>query len=190
MGWALRHRAWTLGISAVMFIVSFALLPLIPVTFLPESGEKMFMANVSAPPGTGTPEKTVAKVMDAEQIIARLPDVEMYNTSISLGGGGDDMMALGKAMMGMSTRGASIIVVLSPDADLDAVTDMARERLGNLEGALTSIGGGLEDTSSQLEVSVMGRDPEVVRAAALQVVDAVRDMDGVRDVSSASGQST
>ena len=189
LGWALQHRVWTLVIAAALFVGSFALLPLIPTTFFPQQGEKMFTANVSLPPGAGSPEKTIAKVLEAEQVIDGLPGVDMYNTSIALGGG-DDMMALERAMMGQSISGASIIVILSPDADLEAAKEMARERLGNLEGVLTSIGGGgPEDMNSQLEVSVTGQDLELVQAAALQILDEVRDIDGVRDVSSVTGVS-
>lgn len=186
LAWALRHRAWTLVLAAVFFAGSFALIPFIPTTFLPQMGEKSFQVAVSLPPGSGTPRDTLAKAIEAEQVIAGLPGVEGYSTSISLGNEGG-MAALGRAFFGQGSQGATISVRLRPDADLNAVQELARQRLSAVEGALTSVGGGGEgDMNSQLQVSLTGDDPEVVRTATLQVLEAVRGVPGVRDVSSAA----
>ena len=186
--WALQRRAATLAIAFVLFVTSLALLPLIPTTFLPAMGAKQFYASVSLPPGSGSEEEVLAVAMQAEEIISTLPDVEVYNTTISLGGGGGDSLALSRAIQGQGTRGATIIVRLTEDADLEGIKEIARERLKTIQGAFVNIQGeGSADTNSQLQIVVTGDDAETVQAAGVQVAAAVREVDGVVDVVTAAG---
>ena len=186
LAWSLRHRVWTLVIAAVLFGSSLALIPLIPTTFISQAGEKRFMVSMSLPPGSGTPQETLAKAREAEEIIARLPDVDVYNTSVSLGGGGQSTQDLGRVLQGQGTRGATILVRLDPDADLPAVQALARTSLSALSGVFVSVGGGPDAANAQLQIALTGSEPEAVRAAALQVVEAVRTMDEVRNVGTAA----
>ena len=186
--WALRRRAATLVVAAALFFGSLALLPIIPTTFLPAMGAKQFYASVSLPPGSGSEEEVLAVAVQAEQIIATLPAVDVYNTTISLGGGAGDSLALSRAIQGQGTRGATILVRLDDEADLEAVKDLARERLKVIAGAFVNIRGeGSADTNSQLQISVTGDDDETVQAAGFQVAAAIRGVDGVADIVTAAG---
>ncbi len=186
--WSLRRRAATLAIAAALFIGSLGLLPLIPTTFLPAMGAKQFFASVSLPPGSGSEEEVLAVAIQAEQIIATLPDVDVYNTTISLGGGAGDSLALSRAIQGQGTRGATIVVRLNDEADLEAVKALARERLKAIAGAFVNIQGeGSADTNSQLQISVTGDDAETVQAVGVEVAAAIRGVDGVVDVATAAG---
>jgi len=188
--WALAHRAWTLVIAAVLFAGSLGLTRVIPTTFMSHGGEKQFYADISLPPEIGTPDMAIEKAIEAEQIIAALPGdvVQVQNSSISLGAGGQqDIFSLGRLFSGQGVLGASITVTLRPDADLDAVSAMARERLGAMEDALVSVSGGSsEDMYSALDVSVTGDDPEAVKTAALDILEAVKDTPGTVGVASAA----
>jgi HAE1 family hydrophobic/amphiphilic exporter-1 len=186
LAWSLRHRVWTLLLTAIVFGSSLGLLAVIPRTFLAQGGENRFIVSVSPPPGTGTPEEILAKASAAEEIVANLPGVAVYSSNVSLGTGGQSILSLGRAIRGQGTRGATIIVALEPDADLAAVQNLARSQLSTLEGVLISIGGGAEDTNSQLQLQLTGQDPAVVRTAAVQVLTAVRDVDGLEDVATAA----
>jgi len=186
--WALAHRALTLLIAAILFVGSLGLTQVIPTTFMSHGGEKEFYASISLPPESGTPDMAIEKAIEAETIIAGLPGVDVYSTSINLGTGAQqDIMSLGRMLQGQGALGASVTVRLYPDADLPAVTAMARQRLAAMDGALTSVSGGsAEDMYSALEVSVTGDDPDAVKAAAIDILAAVRDTTGVTDVSSAA----
>ena len=185
--WALSHRALTLVIAALLFFGSLVLVRFIPTAFIPSSGEKEFYASISLPADLSTPEKAIEKAIEAEEIIAALPDVDTYSTLISLGTGtGVDIMSLGRMLQGGGTRGASITVRLHDDADLKAVEEMAREQLRTIEGVHSIVEGSHQDLSSSLEIAVTGAEPDVVKAAALDVLAAVNGTPGVIDVSSAA----
>ncbi|NQU96771.1 MAG: efflux RND transporter permease subunit, partial [Chloroflexi bacterium] len=186
--WALAHRAITLVTAAVIFVGSLGLASVIPTALMSHGGEKQFSADISLPPEIATPDLAIEKAIEAEEIIANLPGVEVYSTSISLGAGADqDIFSLGRLFSGQGVLGASITVTLHPDADLEAVSALARERLGAMGGALTSVAGtGGEDMYSALDVSVTGDDPDAVKTAALEILAAVRDTPGIVDVASAA----
>ena len=188
LAWSLRHRVWTLAIAAVVFVGSLALVPLIPTTFLPSGGERQFTASVSLPPGSGTAQELQAKALEAEQVLAGLPDVEVYNTNISLGTGSQNALALGRAIQGQGTRGATFLVRVTAGADLEVVKELARERLATIDGVLTRIaGGGSDDANANLQITVRGDDRETVGATAVQVAALVREVEGLRDISTAAG---
>ena len=186
--WALAHRAITLVVAAVLFVGSLGLATVIPTAFMSHGGEKQFSADISLPPEISTPDLAIEKALEAERIIAALPGVEVYSTSISLGAGADqNIFSLGRLFSGQGVLGASITVTLHPDADLEAVSALARERLGAMESAVTSVAGtGGEDMYSALNVSVTGDDPNAVRIAALDILAAVKDMPGIVDIGSAA----
>ncbi len=188
LAWSLRHRVWTLVIAAVFFVGSLALVPLIPTTFLPSGGERQFTANVSLPPGTGTPQELQAKALEAELVLAGLPNVDVYSTNISLGTGSQNSLALGRAIQGQGTSGATFLVHVDPEADIEVVKELARERLAAIDGVLTQVaGGGSDDANSNLQITVRGDDPETVGATAVQVAALARSVEGLRDVSTAAG---
>jgi HAE1 family hydrophobic/amphiphilic exporter-1 len=185
--WALNHRAFTLVIAAVAFFSSFALAPLIPTAFLSTPGEKFFQVSVMAI-GNTSPEATLEKAIAAEKVIAALPHVVTYDTTITLGGGATSgIAALSRAFQGQAAQGASITVTLEKEADLPAIEQQAREALGALPDAVARvISSGAQSTNSQLQVSVVGDDQASVQAAITQVLEELRGVEGVTDISSAA----
>lgn len=185
--WSLGHRFISLGVAALLFVASLGLLPFIPVTFIEQAGEKEFIVDVSPPPGTGGAERVMEASLEAEEIISGLPDVDVYQTSVNIGAGGDDIQSLGRAIMGQGTQGATIVVRLDQSADLDAVQEEARRQLDTIEDAIISVSSAMgDDVGSQLQLNVLGEAPESVREASEDVYAAVQEVDGVEDLSSSA----
>ena len=187
LGWALGHRLWTLGIAAALFLGSLALVPLIPTTFLPQFGEKRLDITLSAAPGSDSTDMMNA-ALEAERIISALPDVKLYQTSVSSGGGESSISALRSAIMGQGSGGATLIAELDSGADQDALSDTARERLEKVPGVVASVSAGHNEMSG-LQVSLKGADYDSVRIAALKVLEALQATPGVRDLSSGASVS-
>jgi hydrophobic/amphiphilic exporter-1 (mainly G- bacteria), HAE1 family len=184
--WSLTHRLITLVVAVALFAGSLGLLAIIPATLLPEEGDPEFAVSVSLPPGIGTTDEVIEKALEAEEVIAELPGIEVYNTSITLGGG-DDVFSLGRALSGGGTRGVDFFIQLDEDADAPEIRDLARERLEALDGdLLVSIQGSGDQSQNQLQLSVVGDDQDQVREIATDLLDSIRDVDGLEDLSSAA----
>ncbi len=83
LAWALDHRKTILIGSGVLLIMSFALLPLglVGTEFMTESDRGEFAINIDMPLGTGI-DKTDQAIGKVEQIVASMPEVERYLSTI------------------------------------------------------------------------------------------------------------
>jgi len=106
--WALGHRWATLGIAAALFVGSLALLPRLPVQFLPDSSMKTITVNINARPG-----QTQQAVLDESiQVEKLLPDfhVDRYQSVIT--GASGDFLAIGSIIAGKGADSATMTVQL------------------------------------------------------------------------------
>jgi hydrophobic/amphiphilic exporter-1 (mainly G- bacteria), HAE1 family len=187
--WSLTHRLVTLVLAAVLFVASLGLLFIVPTTLLPEENDPQFGIGVSFPPGIGTTEEVIAASLEAEQVILDLDGVDVANMSVTLGGG-DNVFSLGRALAGGGTRGADFLVLLEEGADAAAIRDEAVTRLEALGDDLrVSVQGGGDQSQTQLQVSVVGDDQNTVRLVAAELLDEMREIDGLVDLTSAAAVS-
>lgn len=184
--WSLTWRFTTLIIALVLFLGSLGLLAVIPTTLLPEEGDPEFGVGVSPPPGVGTAEEIIELAIAGEEVIAGLPNVQTYNTSVTLGGG-DDVFSLGRALSGGGTRGVDYFIQVDEDADVPAMREDVREGLEALGDDLqVTLQGGGDQSQSQLQVSVVGDDNDEVRAIAAELLVLLQDVEGLEELSSAA----
>ncbi|MFA5785999.1 MAG: efflux RND transporter permease subunit [Actinomycetota bacterium] len=184
--WALGHRAVTLVAAGLIFVGSFGLLPLIPTSFLPQVGPKEFQVTMMPGPGM-SPADLPAKVGEVENVVAGLPDVDIYETTIGLGSDTGGMMAVQAAVLGQSLGGATIEVILRPEGDLKKIQELARKRLAGMTGVVASVGSsGSDSMNSQFQVFVTGPDLQTVQAAGAKVLKAIQGVKGVREAGAAS----
>lgn len=189
LGWSLRYRALTLGIAALLFLGSVALIPTIPTAFISSGSTKQFQVSVAPLVPAPTPDQLVATAEAAERAIASVPKVRLFQTTINLGGT-SSFLALASALSGRDARVAAIIVVLEPDADLEATARLVQERLDAVDTLVARVqGASSSDFSSQLQLSVRGEDLETVRRAGRQVAEAVAGIAGIEGVTSGALQS-
>jgi hydrophobic/amphiphilic exporter-1 (mainly G- bacteria), HAE1 family len=184
--WSLTHRVIILLVAAILFVGSLGLLYVVPTTLLPEEGDPEFSISVTLPPGIGTAEEVIEAGLEAEEVIAELPSVEVYNTSITLGGG-DDVFSLGRAIAGGGTRGVDFFIQLEEDADAVQIRELAVERLEALgENLRVSVQGGGGRSQNQLQLSVVGDDEDEVRVVAAELLESIRNVEGLEDLTSAA----
>ncbi|MGE0540762.1 MAG: efflux RND transporter permease subunit [Dehalococcoidia bacterium] len=184
--WALGHRWLTLGVAGALFVGSLALVPLLPVAFLPDSGEKIVTVSVAASPGE-TQASVLEQAIAVEGLLQNY-DVERYETVIT--GASGDFGAVGNIISGKNPNSATITVTLAPGGmSKGAVADDLRERIAaeipNSETVSVSamgqgFGGGIDIALTADSAQSAAQLPE----AAAQVEQAIRGLDGVANVTS------
>jgi len=183
---ALRFRWLTLLGALVLFVGSLFLIRFIPTTFLPSSNQRALIVSISPGPGmplTGAFQDLVAQV---EERVAQLGPLS-YSTTITMGGG-PDAFAVGRALRGEGTQGATIWVNLPPEADEGEALARLQTLLEPLQGTATitarQVASG--DVSRELQITLLGEDPTVVREWAQRALEALRGVEGVAELSSSA----
>ncbi|MPZ99170.1 MAG: MMPL family transporter [Dehalococcoidia bacterium] len=184
--WSLRHRWATLGVSAVLFIASLALVPTLPLVFLPDSGENSLVVTVPARPAESR-DSVLERAIAVEGLLEDYP-VESYQTVISGASGG--LGALGAVVSGQSPNSATIIAVFDGSAPSEEVADDLRARFPEeIEGGgdISVSAGAAVFSSSAVNVTVAAESPAAAAAlpeAATMVEQALAGIEGLTNVSS------
>ena len=180
--WTLRHKAVSLLGSLLVTVASLGLLVLIPVTLFPSGGERFLLLQVSLPPGTSV-EETLAGVQEVEEVLEELSEqgvAELYGTTV-----GSSPETFGPGVGNGGSNTATIFVRLAEEAPEDMAASL-RARLAGGEGRTVSIteidAGGPPE--SGLEMSIAGDDYAAVSAVADRLVEEVRQIPGIVNVSS------
>jgi HAE1 family hydrophobic/amphiphilic exporter-1 len=170
--------------AAALFVVSTALIPLLPTAFI-NSGSEKIVQIVIAPPAGATSEDVLDQAIEAENILLDDPEVEVVSTSIPAEGavGFQTLLA---AQAGRAGNSATMIVRLDPEVDLETKTDELSEALAPVatDGFEVTVGqqGGV--TSNSLSVVISAEDPAVVAETAQAVQDALEAEDDLANVAS------
>ncbi|MGL4190000.1 MAG: efflux RND transporter permease subunit, partial [Sphaerotilus sulfidivorans] len=90
--WCLKHRLLTMLGTAVFFIGSFMLVPLLPTGFIPPDDLSQTQVTVTLPPGS-TLADTTAAAEQARALVGSHPQVKMVYTAIGGGAAGADPFA-------------------------------------------------------------------------------------------------
>lgn len=85
LAWTLRHKIVTFGAAVILLISSFALVPLIGTSFLPEEEQKYAMYTYTPNPGDRL-EDVQERALKAEKIILDAQDPDLVNLQYSVGG--------------------------------------------------------------------------------------------------------
>ena len=169
--WTLNHKWITFGGATIVLVLSFFLVPVIGVSFLPEDEQKMVIATYSPEPGQ-TKEEAEEIALDAETLISNREGVDIYQYSI---GGGNPM----GAMMGGMGGDNSALFFIGYDDDFKGfseestnVIDALNENTdqGEWKGMdMASMGG------SGLELYVYGENAEDIQHAVDQILPMIED---------------
>ena len=167
---ALKNRLtkWgTIGIATVLFVVTLALAPLLPTSFVDAGGENFLTITVSPPQGSST-AGVREKALEAEEILLANPDVELVQSTIP-GEADTGAQALQAAFSGRASNSAVVTVRLDDAADLEAAredikTDLEPISTDGFDVAVSeqdAFGGG-----GGLQIVVSGQDPVDIEQAA------------------------
>ncbi len=167
--WCLNHRVVSVVIPVVLFLGSFAMLPIIGTSFMPEMNMGSLTVRVEMPEGSSFSAVNEA-ALEVESLLATSPDVVTYSTKIGSGNGLTGGMAGFFGGGGGGDNIVSIEVVLTPDAndaqvavrlfeELNEVIELGTVSVGTQQAAMS---GGM---TSGLEITVGGDTYEDVVVA-------------------------
>ncbi|NUL19030.1 efflux RND transporter permease subunit [Agrobacterium tumefaciens] len=177
IGWTLRHRLVTLLVTSGIFIGSLFMVPLVGTEFVPNADEGRFQVNITAPVGSSL-DYTTTKVRQVEKALREFPEVEMLYSTINTGG------AAGK-------HRAAILVGLVP-LDMRSRTPLSlaepvRKRLSAIPGIkVTILQNGLGGGESPVQLSILGDDRAVLEKIAAGLVEDMKRIPGLVDVTSSA----
>jgi len=181
--WALGHRVLVLTVTAIIFVASLGLIPVVGTSFMPDMGEKMITVDIQLPPGTELTDTSNA-AGQVELILAEIDSVDRYFTSIGASGSLTGMMS---AVSGGGPNTASITAYLDQDAEVAAVSEEIQSKTdGLLEYGYISVSGDGSDLGgfggSSINLSIQGEDQDAVTQVTLQLLQEISSIDGLADV--------
>lgn len=177
----LRHPKRTALAALVFFVLSLALIPLLPTGFFPAQDDAQSQVTLTLAPGS-TLDDTAALARQAEALIRQVPEVRQVFASIgtsTMGGGMD-------ATVTTDPRTAALTVELLPRGERSrkqqAIEADMRDRLSAIAGARVEVGRG--GNGEQLEITLASDDPVALEQAALAVESDLRTLEGIGAVTS------
>ncbi len=177
IGWTLRHRLVTLLVTSGIFTGSLFMVPLVGTEFVPNADEGRFQVNITAPVGSSL-DYTTIKVRQVEKALREFPEVEMLYSTVNTG------PAAGK-------HRAAILVGLVP-LDMRSRTPLSlaepvRKRLSAIPGIeVTILQNGLGGGESPVQLSILGDDRAVLEKIAAGLVEDMKKIPGLVDVTSSA----
>jgi HAE1 family hydrophobic/amphiphilic exporter-1 len=189
LGWCLRHRWTTLAGATGFFILSVALVPLIPSDFIPAADRGRSAMALELAPGA-TLADTDAAVRRATAILRERPEVASVFASLgtaSIAGGGPGM---GSTTTQGDPRNANLIITLVPRADRIMTQQQfetaVRPALEAIPGSRIRFGAdGM--SGAKASITLIGDDAGRLAAAARELETQMRSipaLSGARSVAS------
>lgn len=177
--WCLAHRRITVAATAAFLAASLALVPLIPVGFLPPDDRSLTNLSIELPPGTaiGTTVEVAETVRSA---VADIAGVEHVFTEV---GGGGDGGGPGELATGEIRRATLTLILAERGARprKTAIEAVVHSRLAGVPGARFTVGDG---GTGQLQLVLAGSDPRALTEAAQRLVRELRAIGGLSNISS------
>ncbi|MGS0625516.1 efflux RND transporter permease subunit [Ralstonia sp. VS2407] len=180
--WCLVHPWKTGGMAAAFFVVSVAIIGLIPATFLPPEDWAQLQMTVESPPGS-----TIAQTRDnterVRKIVMQHKEVRHVYTAI-----GSGVMAGVPGSSGGEVRTGTLTISLTDRHDRHIkqqdVQRQLREMLEGVPGVRISFGA--VGSGEQLQVVLTGDDPVTLQQAARDVMRDLRTVPGLGAVTSSA----
>lgn len=176
VGWALSHRAWTLGIAIVSFIAALALFPLVGGTFMPDSDQGELAIVLKTPVGSSL-DYTRDRVREVSTVLRRYSEVDYTYETIAGG-------------FSAQVNEAEIYVKLVPKEDRkrsqQQLGPVLRRDLAGLSGATISVleAGGFGGANKPLQIYVAGDQIDELKRISDQVLEIVRNTPGAIEAES------
>ncbi len=184
LGWvrkAIEHRRLTLILALVTFVLSLALVPFIPKTFVPASDQRRVQLQVELPPGSRL-EDTIRASEEVRALLTRMPEVESVYTGVGTNKGprGGGIISLPEV------RTASMTLQFRADTQrpTQELEDEIRRRLRDVPGVRLSFTSG--GPGSELQLVLAGKDVEQLGLAANALAAGIRAIPGIGSVSSSA----
>ena len=171
--WCLRHRNVTLVFTALFFLGSIALIPLLPQGFLPADNNSQTQVVLELQPGSAL-NQTIQVSEQARKLIERLPEVRSIYTTIGAGNAGADPFSANEIS---EVRRATLTIQLVPRSQRESkqrIENRIRQELEKIPAVRTKVGLG---SSGEKYVLVLTSDnPETLQIAAKNVERELRNL--------------
>nr|WP_311528297.1 efflux RND transporter permease subunit [uncultured Ralstonia sp.] len=180
--WCLVHPWMTGSMAAAFFVVSVAIIGLIPATFLPPEDWAQLQMTVESPPGS-TIAQTRENTERVRKIVMQHKEVRHVYTAI-----GSGVMAGVPGSSGGEVRNGTLTISLTDRHDRHIkqqdVQRQLREMLEGVPGVRISFGA--VGSGEQLQVVLTGDDPATLGQAARDVMRDLRTVPGLGAVTSSA----
>ena len=182
----LRHRGWTVAATALFFVGSFMLVPLLPTGFIPPDDLSQTQVHVTLPPGS-TLAQTRAAAEAAREVVRQHPQILQVYTAIGGGASGADPFA----PQGQSeVRRAVLTINMTHRTARAGVTKQAieaqlRDSLQVVSGARVRVG--LGASAEKFAMVLAGADGRLLAEHAALVERELRTLPGIGGVTSSAG---
>jgi len=181
--WCLKHRFVTLVASALFFVGSLALIPLLPTGFIPPDDNSQTQVYIELPPGS-TLRDTRDSAERARVLLQGVEHVKSGYTTIGGGSAGSDPFVSGGAA---EVRRATLTIALSERGQRprkQVIEANIRRAMGDLPGVRTKVG--LGGSGEKYVLVLTGEDPQALRQAALAVEKDLRTIPGLGQIASSA----
>ena len=179
--WCLHHRFVTMALSAVFFVGSIALIPLLPTGFIPPDDNSQTQVYLQLPSGSTLPQ-TMSAAEDVRQRVAAVEHVRSIYTSVGGGSaGGDPFAPVGAA----ETRKATLTIQLDPRGERprkQVIESAIRTAIEPVPGVRTKVG--LGGSGEKYVLVLTGEDPIALQQAAQAVERDLRTIPGLGSIAS------
>lgn len=175
--WTLRHRLITLLSTVGIFVGSLFMVPLVGTEFVPDTDEGRFQVSITAPVGSSL-DYTTAKVRQVEKALREFPEVEMLYSTVNTGGAaGKHRAAVQVGLVPLSARTRTPVTLADP----------VRKRLSAIPGIDVAIQqNGLGGGESPVQLSILGDDRAILEKIAAGLVEDMKKIPGLVDVTSSA----
>ncbi|CAM8657130.1 AcrB Cation/multidrug efflux pump [Oxalobacteraceae bacterium] len=183
MRWCLRYRWVTAIASALFFMASLSLVPLLPTGFIPPADRGQTQITVELPPGS-TLAETTAAAEQARLAAMKVKGIESIFSSIG-GGSSGDAFAPGAAAE--ARRAVLTLNVIHRDKRTESLQDLEnqiRAKLDEIPGARFTVGP--PDTGVKMQLVLKSDDPVALTTAARMVERELRTLNGIGNVNSSA----
>jgi len=183
LGWALRHRAMTVGGALVFTALAFLLVPLLGTELMPATDSGDLSLSVKLPPGTAL-AKTDKVMRQIEGILLSNPNIDTVFAGV---GGGSVMRGGGGASVPFQ---GSCTVRLKPDhteATLDIIDDL-NKKLRTIPGVRPNLRQNdlvsmlMTGGDNGIDINIFGQDLSTLSALSREMMRRVNKVPGFENV--------
>jgi HAE1 family hydrophobic/amphiphilic exporter-1 len=181
---ALGHKTITLLLAAAIFAGTMVLAPMLKTNLFDNSAQNTMSITQQLPPGTSL-DATMAAAAKVEAVLKTTAGIDIYQVT---GGSTGSLFGAGGGTSASASQ-AAFTITTDPALDKNTIVEAVRAKVDKLQnvGTVTVTG---EDGSgsmggmSNMEVRISAGDPAVLQEANALVLDKVKTVDGLANVTS------
>ncbi|ADG10237.1 AcrB/AcrD/AcrF family protein [Caulobacter segnis] len=183
IGTTLRKRKATVALAGLFFVVSLAMIPLLPSAFFPAQDNAQTSVSLTLPPGS-TLAQTTGLTNQAVRLIKTVPEVTHVFASVGTATSGG-MDASASADLASSTLTVDLVERGKRRLKQSGVEEEIRKALEPLPGARVSVGG--SGNGQALQIVLAGDDGDLLNQTATKLEQEIRGgISGIGNVTSSA----